>query len=108
VSRVVFHGVMVRRVIEVVVQAHVLTISHRVMVGLVMNGFPLELACLQVTMVVDVCMLSGMAVRVMTRAEADSQELGQVRCLSRIGAEGQSGDGGEAKNDTFHGFLLEV
>jgi hypothetical protein len=79
---------MVRRVIEVVVQSDVLTISQRLMVGCLMNVFAFDRASLQIKVMLDVCLLSGVPVGVMIRAEGNPQDLGQVRCLGRVAAGG--------------------
>jgi hypothetical protein len=46
-------------------------------------------------MVLGVRVLSGVPVRVI-RAEGESQQFGQIRCLSRAGAGSQNGDSDKA------------
>ena len=69
---IVFHRVVVRRVVEFVVQSDVLTNGQRLMVRCVMNGFPCDLAGPQIDVMLDMRPLSGMAVGVMIDAEGNS------------------------------------
>jgi len=80
-SRVVFYHVVECRVVEFVVQSYVLTGGQWLVVGCVMNGFPFPLASLQIYVMLDMRRLSGVAVRVMIRAEGNTQDLGQIRRL---------------------------
>ncbi len=80
-SRVVFHRIVVRRVIQIVVQPDVLTSSERLMVGRVMNVFAFDRTSPQIRMMLGMCPLSGMVVRVMIGPEGNTQNPSQVGSL---------------------------
>ena len=74
-----FQTVVVRRVVEIVVEPDMLTVVHRIVMGIVMNILALDRAGPQISMMPGVCVSSGMAVRVMARAECASHESAKVR-----------------------------